>query len=123
MMRGSSALLSEIDSLHLAATMAPPRHPLRSFIVALFRRGDLVSVHEATMICDASRQAISKWIKAEGISIEAHRLAHLARLRNTAQRQLDGLPPLRRPTKAQMRKTLEDAMRRFNAANSKANSL
>lgn len=108
----------QIDSLHPVATMAPPRHPLRSFIITLFRRGDLVSVHEATLICDASRQAITKWVKAEGIDIDAHRMAHIARLRTSGQRQLDGKPPLRRPTKAQMRKMADEAVRRFNAANS-----
>jgi hypothetical protein len=101
--------------------MAAPRHPLRSYIIALFKRGDLVSVHEATLICDASRQAISKWIKVEGISIEAHRMAHIAKLRTAGQRHLAGLPAMRRPTKAQMRKELEQAMRRFNVANTKAN--
>ena len=113
------AWLLEYERLHLAATMAAPRHPLRSYIIGLFRRGDLVSVHEATLICDASRQAISKWIKSEGIDVEAHRLAHLAKRRTNAQRYLQGMPPLRKPTRAQMRKTLDDAMRRFNAANAK----
>jgi hypothetical protein len=99
--------------------MAAPRHPLRSFIIALFKRGDLVSVHEATLICDASRQAISKWVKAEGIDIEAHRLAHVSRLRTIAQRQMDGLPALRRPTKAQMRKIAAKAVKDFNRAQQK----
>jgi len=115
--RRYGALLAEIDSLHLAATMAPPRHPLRLHIVSLFRRGELVSVHEATLICDASRQAITKWLKVEGIDVEAHRLAYLAKRRTAAERHLEGLPPLRRPTKAQMRAEIERAVRSFNAAN------
>lgn len=76
-----------------------------------------MSVHEATLICDVSRQAISKWIKCEGISIEVRRLDHISKLRTNAQRYLDGLSPLRRPTKRQMRQELERAMKRFNAAN------
>jgi hypothetical protein len=99
--------------------MAAPRHPLRSYIVGLFRHGDLVSVAEAVLICGASRQAITKWLKAEGINIEAHRLAHISKLRTNAQRYIEGLPPARKPTKTQMRKTLDEAMRRFNAANAK----
>lgn len=101
--------------------MAAHRHPLRSYIMTLFKRGDLVSVHEATLICDASRQAISKWVKAEGLNIESHRLAHISRLRTAAQRQLDGLPPLRKPTKAQMRASMAKAIERFNHANAKPN--
>lgn len=99
--------------------MAPPRHPLRSYIVALFRRGDLVSVQEATLICDASRQSITKWLKSEGINIETHRLAYIARLATKAQRQIDGLSPARRPTKVQMRAQLAKAIERFNRANAK----
>jgi hypothetical protein len=113
----AGAWRAQNDGLHLAATMAAPRHPLRSYIIALFQRGDLVSVHEATLICDASRQAVTKWLKAEGISVEARRLAHLARLRTKGQRQVEGLPPMRRPTKTEMRRDLDKAMRRFNAAN------
>ncbi len=84
--------------------MAPPRHPLRPYIIALFRRGDLVSVYEAMQISGASRQAICKWLKAENIDIAAHRMAKVATYATNAQRYLDGLPPLRPPTKAQMRK-------------------
>jgi hypothetical protein len=97
--------------------MAPARHPLRSYIVGLFRQGDLVNVREATLICDVSRQAITKWLKAERINVEAHRLEHISKLRTNAQRYLDGLSPLRKPTKKQMRQELERAMKRFNAAN------
>jgi hypothetical protein len=111
------ALLAEYERLHLAATMGAPRHPLRSHIVALFQRGDLVSVAEAVLICGASRQAISKWIKAEGISIETRRLVRIAKMTTNAQRYLDGLAPMRRPSKAEMRRTTEEAVRRFNAAN------
>lgn len=96
--------------------MAPPRHPLRSYVVTLFRRGELVSAHEATLICDASRQAITKWLKAEGISITAHRLAFIARRRTAAQRLLEGKGPVRRPSKSQMRLEADRAVRKFNEA-------
>src|SRR5258708_1036794 len=96
--------------------MAAPRHPLRSYIIGLFRQGDLVSVREAMLICDASRQAISKWVKAEGINIEARRLAHLAKRRTNAQRYLAGMPPLRKPTKYQMRKDAAKALKDWNRA-------
>lgn len=90
--------------------MAARRHPLRSHIVTLFRRGDLVSVREAVLICDASRQAICKWIKAAGIDVEGRRLAYVARQRARAQRIAEGKPPPRRPTKAQMRQVIAEAM-------------
>jgi hypothetical protein len=97
--------------------MAPARHPLRSHIVTLFRRGEIVSVHEATLICDASRQAITKWLRAEGIDIEAHRLAFIAKQRTIAQRQLEARAIRRKPSKAEIRRELERAVKRFNRAN------
>lgn len=99
--------------------MAAARHPLRSYIIALLRHGDLVSVAEAVAVSGASAQAVRKWIKAEGFDIGVRRMARIARYTTNAQRYMDGLPPLRKPTKVQMRRTLEEAMRRFNAANAK----
>ncbi len=97
--------------------MAQTRHPLRSYIVTLFRHGDLVSIREAVLVSGVSRQSVHKWLKADGIDIEARRMAHLAKLRTSAERYLEGLPPLRRPTKVQMRKQIAKAVKRFNEAN------
>jgi hypothetical protein len=102
----------EYERLHLVATMPARRHPLRSHIVTLFRRGDLVSVREAVLICDASRQAISKWLRLAGVDIEARRMAYIARQRTRAQRIADDLPARRRPSKEQMRKEIAAAMDR-----------
>lgn len=95
-------------------TMAARRHPLRSFVITLFRRGDLVSIYEARLVCDASRQAIAKWLKAERINLKACRLRHIARLRSNAQRQIEGRPS-GRPSKAQLRRIADKALRDFNA--------
>jgi hypothetical protein len=100
-------------------TMAAARHPLRSYIIGLFRHGDLVSVAEAVAICGASPQAVRKWIKAEGINVEARRMARIAKFTTNAQRYVDGLPPLRRPSKRQMRRDADKALREWNAANAK----
>lgn len=113
----SGALRLEYERLHLAATMAARRHPLRNHILTLFRRGDLVSVYEAVLICDASRQAITKWLKAEGISVEANRLAHLARLRARAQEHVDRRPGDQWISAKRRRRETKQAVRRFNAAN------
>jgi hypothetical protein len=99
--------------------MAPPRHPLRKYIVSLFRHGDLVSVYEGAQICGASRQVLTRWLKMEGINIDAHRMARIAAYRTSAQRYLDGLPPQRKPTKAQLRKFAERALKQWNKANAK----
>jgi hypothetical protein len=96
--------------------MAAPRHPLRSHIIALFRRGDLVSVHEAVLICDASRQAITKWLKVAGIDVEAHRMAYLARLRTRAQSHVEARSGAPRLSAKKRWREAQQAVRRFNAA-------
>lgn len=112
-------MIPDIDGFLLCETMAATRHPLRSYIIGLFRHGDLVSVAEAVMICGASPQAVRKWIKVEGISIEARRQARIAKFTTNAQRYVDGLAPMRRPSKGQMRKDAQKALRDFNRAQSK----
>lgn len=96
--------------------MAARRHPLRKYIVALFKRGELVSVREAELICDASRQAISKWLRLEGVDIESRRLALIGRLRSRAMRDIDARP-LRKPSKTEQRAQADKAVREFNARN------
>jgi hypothetical protein len=105
----SRALRYEYERLHLVATMAARRHPLRSHIVTLFRRGDLVSVREAVLICDASRQAISKWLRLAGIKRENTRMAYIARQRRRAQLIAEGKLQRRRPTKTEMREEIARA--------------
>lgn len=96
--------------------MPAHRHPLRSHIVTLFRRGDLASVAEAVLVCDASRQAVSKWVKLAGIDIGRSRLRYIARQRDRAQRIAEGKPPRRGPSKAELRKLGDKAVAEFNRA-------
>lgn len=92
--------------------MAAARHLLRSHILALFARGEIVTIREASLICDASPQAIRKWVKAAGIDLEASRLAYIARQRSRAQLIAEGRAPRGKPSKAQMRQIITDAMAR-----------
>lgn len=85
----------------------------------MYRRGDLVSPTEGALVASVPRQTISRWIREAGVDVKATRLRYLARCQTKAQRYAAGLPPLRKPTKAQMRVMLDEAMRRFNAANAK----
>lgn len=94
--------------------MAAHRHPLRSHILILFQRGDLVSVAEAVLICDASRQAISKWIKTAGINVEARRMAYIGRQRSRAQLIHEGRGP-RKPSPMAQHRADRRAVARLNA--------
>ena len=111
-----STLRREYERLHLVATMPARRHPLRSYIVALFKRGELVSVREAELICDASRQAITKWLRREHIDIGVRRLDRIGRLRAKAMTDLDDMP-VKRLSKAELRKQTEKAISEFNRRN------
>lgn len=95
--------------------MAAARHPLRFHIITLFRRGELVSVAEAVLICDASRQAVNRWLRLAGIDIGRARLRYIARHRDRASRIMEDKPPRRGPSKAEMRKATEKAIAEFNA--------
>lgn len=95
--------------------MPAPRHPLRSHIVTLFKRGEIASVREAVLICDASRQAVTKWLRAAGINVEQRRLAYIARHRDRAQRIAEGRAPRRKPSKTEMRKQADKALSDWNA--------
>lgn len=97
--------------------MAPSRHPLRNWIVTMFRRGDLISPKEGGIVASVPRQTVARWIREAGIDVKAARLRCLTRHHLKAERYADGLPPMRKPTKAQLRRTTEEAVRRFNAAN------
>lgn len=114
MMRGA---LVEIDTFPILERMAPARHPLRQWVLGMYRRGDLTSPAEGAIVASVPRQTVARWIREAGIDIGTSRLQYLTRQQTKAQRYEAGLPPLRKPTKAQMRKMLEEAMRRFNAAN------
>lgn len=97
--------------------MAPARHPLRSWVVTMFQRGDLVSPAEGALIATVPRQTVARWLREADIDVKATRLRYLARCQRKAQQYAEGKPMMRRPSKAQMRKMADEAVRRFNAAN------
>jgi len=85
----------------------------------MFQRGDLTSPAEGATVASVPRQTVARWIREAGIDVKATRLQHLARCQIKAERYAAGLPAVRRPTKAEMRRDLAKAMRRFNAANAR----
>lgn len=99
--------------------MAPPRHPLRNWIVSMFRRGELASPAEGAIVASVPRQTVARWIREAGIDVKVKRLQYLARCQIKGERYVAGMPPTRKPSKAEMRRDLAKAMRRFNAANAK----
>lgn len=83
----------------------------------MLKRGDLASPAEAATVASVPRQTAARWIREAGIDVKVARLRYLARNQLKAERYAAGLPPRRKPSKAEMRRTTEEAVRRFNAAN------
>lgn len=83
----------------------------------MYRRGDLISPAEGAIIASVPRQTAARWIREAGIDVKAARLRYLARCHLKAERHAAGLPPRRRPSKSQMRKDADKALRDWNAAN------
>lgn len=102
--------------------MAPRRHQLRSWIEGMFRRGELVTRSEGAAIASVPRQTVGRWLKEAGIDPEVMRQRFIARNQAKAQRHAAGLPPLGKPTKKQLRAIADKAVRRWNAANAKADA-
>ena len=97
--------------------MAAAPHPLRTFILTLLRRGEVVGIAEACAITGISRQTLYRWVRAERIDMVTARARCLARLHDRGQRIMDGKAPRRGPTKSEMRRMGEKAVRDFNRAN------
>lgn len=117
--RARSGALVKTDTFPMLERMAPRRHPLRSWIVGMARRGELVSPAEGAIVASVPRQTVARWIREARIDLKAIRLCYLARHQLKAQRHAEGLPMMRKPSKGEMRRDLAKAMRRFNAANAK----
>lgn len=111
--------LFETDTFPIPERMAPARHPLRNWVVGMFARGDLTSPAEGALVASVPRQTVARWLREDGIDVKATRLRYLARCQAKAQRYAAGLPAVRKPSKAVMRRDLEKAVERFNAANAK----
>jgi hypothetical protein len=98
--------------------MPTPRHPLRPYIIWLVRKGELASLREASLICDASEQAISVWLKRENIDLGRCRLERMARFRVGAQGAIRQAT-VRKPTGNQRRRDTLEAVKRFNDVQAK----
>lgn len=87
----------------------------RSAALALLARG-MITPSQAAELAGVSRQLVHYWLKAAGIDWER---AWRRRTAGMWRREIATLrgKVVRLPTKAQRRREIEQAMRRFNAAN------
>jgi hypothetical protein len=111
--------LFEIDTFPMLERMAPARHPLRDWVVGMFKAGTLTSPAEGATVASVPRQTVARWVREAGIDIRATRLQYLARTQRKAQRYADGKPARGKPSKAYLRKIAAKAVRDFNRAQSK----
>lgn len=99
--------------------MAPQRHPLRDWVIGMFRSGALISPTEGAIVATVPRQTVGRWIREAGIDIKATRQRYLARNQLRAQRYADGKAPRGKPSKRYLRRIAAKALRDFNRAQSK----
>ena len=95
--------------------MPSPRHPLRSHVLTLVKRGEISSLAEASLVAGVSAQSVLNWLKEAQVDMRAYRMLRLAQLRTTAQVKLEARANARPTQQEQRRRTLE-SVRRFNEA-------
>lgn len=96
--------------------MARARHPLRDWVIGMFRSGALTTPSEGAMIATVPRQTVSRWIREAEIDIAATRQEWLARNQRRAQRYVDGKPPRGKPSKRYLRRVAAKALKDWNRA-------
>ncbi len=100
--------------------MAPARHPLRNWVLGMYRSGVLVSPSDGAEIASVPRQTVSRWLREGGVDVKLAHQAFIARQHVRAQRYLDGKLPGRNLTKRHLRKIAAKALRNWNYANGKS---
>ena len=95
--------------------MAPHRHPLRSYILALARAGELDSLGQAALIADVSPMTVSRWLRDVGFNLRQLKLARIARLRTAGQLRLEQYR--RSQSRAGRKRNSYEAIKRFNRSN------
>lgn len=86
----------------------------RSAAVSLLARG-MITPGQAADLAGVSRQLVQYWIGHAGIDWRRAWLRRQAGMWRREIAALNGKPPARRFSKAEMRKATERAVRRFNA--------
>lgn len=84
----------------------PPPSPMRKYVLALYRRGELATLDEGALLADVSRQRVRAWLAAAGIRWEIERQRFLAKQRSRIADAAAGITR-RRPSKSDMRRTIE----------------
>jgi hypothetical protein len=84
----------------------------RGYVVGMAQRGELASLEEGAAIASTTKATVRRWLVGEGIDWLLTRRQWLARRHERCERWASDQPPPMRPTKAQMRRQIADAMRR-----------
>lgn len=94
--------------------MPSHRHPARSLLMSLYRRGELTSIAEGVIVASVPRQTVGRWLREDGIDVGACRLKNLARMHMRAERHIEGKPARRPMTKRQLRAAAARAQREWS---------
>ena len=92
----------------------PLENPLRTYVVALYARGELATLAEGGLIAGVSRVRVMAWLRAAGINWTLTRQRFIAKHRRRAVAQFEGRI-IRRPSKRQMRRDADRAKAKWDA--------
>jgi hypothetical protein len=56
----------------------PPANSLRDYVIVLYRRGQLATLHEGALIAGVSRSRVHAWLRVEGINWVRQRQSFVA---------------------------------------------
>lgn len=99
--------------------MAPRRHPLRNWIIGMYRSGVLATVQEGAVVASVPRQTVARWLREAKVNMGLARGSFIGRQHARAQRYLEGLPARRPPTKRQSRLVLVGKMESWDETKTK----
>lgn len=79
---------------------------MRSYVVAMFKRGELASLQEGAVVGGVNKVTVRRWLVEAKVNWGATRTRWLAKCNERAARYAEGLPPIPRLTKRQMSQLL-----------------
>lgn len=101
-------------ALHQMGNRGPLSSAMRTFVVGLYVRGHLSSLAEGTIVAGVSKPTLMRWLEAERVSWQAHRLRYLAGMHRKAVMVSEG-KSVKRPSKQEQRERATRAKQEWDA--------
>lgn len=80
----------------------PYWHPSRTYVVAMFKRGELATLEEGAKVAGTKRETVARWLRYADVDWAVTRSRYLAKKHTHCETYAAGLPPSRKLTKRQL---------------------